>query len=53
MQEQLDLIESFLHLTTETFDYWHWDGSELIIILKKVVLERYSKEDLMQIIEGF
>ena len=53
MQKQLDLISRFLHFTTEPFDDWYWDGIELLIVLKRKIIERYSFEDLKSIIEDF
>lgn len=53
IQIQSDLISRFLHLTTEPFDDWDWDGEELIIILNNVVIERYTYNDLKEIIADF
>jgi len=53
MQKQLDLITRFLHFTTEPFDEWDWDGIELLIFLKRKIIERYSFEDLKNIFKDF
>jgi hypothetical protein len=49
-QKQLDLIDRFLHSTTEPYDDWFWDGEELQIIDNNVTIERYNKNDLKEII---
>lgn len=53
MQEQLDLIERFLHYTTEPFDDWEWNGKELSIWLSDEPIERYSFTDVKDFIKGF
>lgn len=50
-QAKLDLIQYWLSRTTEEFDDWHYDGEELIIILKGKVIERYDNESLKIILQ--
>lgn len=52
-QRKLDIIQSWLSDTTEPFDDWDYDGKELVLFLNKEVIERYSEEDLKEIIEDF
>lgn len=52
-QRKIDMIQSWLSKTTEAFDDWNYDGNELIIILNNKVIERYSKSDIKEFIEGF
>ena len=52
-QKYLDLIDRFLHTTTEPFDDWYWEGEELQIIYNGETIERYSKYDFKEIIEEF
>lgn len=51
--QQTHLIERWLHKTTESFDDWDWDGSELVIFLDDEAIERYSNKDLKKLIENF
>lgn len=53
IQEQSDLIDRFLHLTSEPFDDWLWDGKELSIILKEETIEKYYFDDLKPLIHEF
>ena len=46
MQGELDAIRSWLKGTTEAYDDWDWDGSELVLFEDDEPIERYSKEDL-------
>lgn len=46
MQMELDKIQSWLSDTTEEFDDWDWDGSELQLFLDGECIEKYSKETL-------
>lgn len=52
IQQQFCLIERFLHTTTEPFDDWDWDGSELVIFMEKQPIERYFYNDLKEILNG-
>lgn len=52
-QNFLDSIARFLHFTTEPFDNWEWDGSELLIILNNRVIERYTFADLKEIFMNY
>lgn len=53
MQSKLNLIQSWLKTTTEPFDVWDWDGKILTIWLNDMLIERYIKKDLKEIIAGF
>lgn len=53
LQLQVDLIERFLHFTTEPFDDWEWDENELVIWLGDEPIERYLHKELKAIIKGF
>lgn len=50
LNKQLDLIQSWLKDTTESFDSWDWDGKELLIFLNGEVVERYSYKQLKEFI---
>lgn len=52
LDNQINLIERFLHLTSEPYEDWDWDGQELVIFSGKNV-EKYSLKDLKEIIKGF
>lgn len=52
-QTRLDLIQNWLKRTTEEFDDWDYDGTELVIILNNQTIERYSRSDIKEFIEGF
>lgn len=49
---QINLIERFLHLTSEPYEDWDFDGQELVIFSGKNV-EKYCLKDLKEIIKGF
>lgn len=55
--DQLDmevpLIERWLHGTTEPFDDWDWDGQELTLFLHNEPIEKYKRETLAEVIQGF
>lgn len=53
LQRQADLIDRFLHPTTEPFDDWEWNGKELIIWLDEKPIERYLYKDIKVFIKGF
>lgn len=52
LQEQLDLIDSYLRKTTEPYDDWDWDGESLIVLLDGQVIEEYSYDELKEFIDG-
>lgn len=51
-QRRIELIERFLHYTTEPFDDWEYDGKELRIYFNDNI-EIYKNTDLRTIIKGF
>ena len=51
-EKQLNLIDRFLHITTEPFDDWDWDGRELIVFNNENV-ENYSISDFKELLIGF
>ena len=53
IEVESNLIERFLHTTTQPFDSWDWDGNELLIFLQNEIIERYSLNDLKTIIKDF
>jgi hypothetical protein len=52
-QRRLDLIQFWLSRTTESFDDWDYDGTELIICYNDDVIERYNNETLKTILNEF
>ena len=52
-QRELDIIQSWLSDTTEPFDDWDFNGEELLILLKGNIIERYTKEEMVNFIKGF
>ncbi|GAB6283429.1 MAG: hypothetical protein STSR0008_21960 [Ignavibacterium sp.] len=52
-QRKLDSIHSWLSDTTEEIDDWDYDGIELLIFLKGVVIERYSNTEIKDFIKDF
>jgi len=52
-QRELDIIQSWLSDTTESFDEWDFNGEELIILYKGTIIERYTKEEMINFIKGF
>jgi hypothetical protein len=53
LQRQYDLINSYFKTTTEPFDELDWDGDTLLVLLDHKIIEKYSYEDLKDIIEDF
>ena len=51
-EREFIMIERFFHYTTETFDDWYWDGTELTVWLKEKVVERYLYSDIKEFIKG-
>ncbi len=47
------LIRSWLKDTTEPFDDWDWDGHELTLFLNGQAIEKYTRETLAEVIQGF
>ena len=45
-QSELDKIQMWLSDTTEEFDDWNWDGSELHLFMNDECVEKYTKKDL-------
>lgn len=52
-QRKLDLIQKWLSETTEPFNDWDYDGEELIILFKGIIIERYTKEEMTNFIKDF
>lgn len=54
IQEQilLDAIQFWLARTTEAFDEWEYDGTELLIYLNGKVMERYDTTSLITILKA-
>jgi len=52
IQKQYDLIRSYFKTTTEPFDELDWDGNLLLVWLDDEVIERYTYEELKELIEG-
>ena len=50
-EREFIMIERFFHYTTEPFDDWYWDGTELTVWLKEKVIERYSYSDVKEFIK--
>jgi len=46
-QDELDKIQSWLADTTQEFDDWDWNGTELVVFLNGKAIEKYSKQDLI------
>jgi hypothetical protein len=53
LQKQYDLIHSYFKTTTEPYDELDWDGDTLLVLLDNKVIEKYSYEDLKELIEEF
>ncbi len=53
LEIETGLIESWLKDTTEAFDDWDWDGTELTLFLQNQPIEKYTRETLATIIQGF
>lgn len=53
LQRQYDLIWFYFRTTTEPYDELDWDGEVLLVLLNNKIIEKYSYEDLKEIIEGF
>jgi len=49
LQEEYDKIYSFFKKTTEPYDNLEWDGNELNVILNNVVIETFSRENLIKL----
>ena len=52
IQKQYDLIRSYFKTTTEPFDELDWDENLLLVWLDDEVIERYTYEELKELIEG-
>ncbi|MFZ1289198.1 MAG: hypothetical protein WAR79_03880 [Melioribacteraceae bacterium] len=52
-QRKIDIIQKWLRESIEPFDYWDYDGEELLILKKGRMPERYSKEDMKIFIKDF
>ena len=50
---EIDLIEDWLHASSEPFDDWDWDGEELTLFLHGAPIEKYPREILAEVIQGF
>ncbi len=53
LNREYNLIERYFHLTTEPYDDFYWDGETLLVFFNNKIIERYTKKDLKEIIEGF
>jgi len=53
LQIQYNLIYSFFKTTTEPFDELDWDGFELLVILDNNIIEKYTYEDLKELMPDF
>ena len=53
LQKQDDLIHSYFKTTTEPFDELDWDGDTLLVLSNGKIIEKYSYEELKEIIEEF
>ena len=51
--EEVHLIDRWLHASTEPFDDWDWDGTVLTLLLRNEPIEKYTRESLATIIQGF
>lgn len=52
-QREVDIIQSWLSDTTEPFDEWDFNGEGLLILLNGIIIERYTKKEMTNFIEGF
>lgn len=52
IQEQYDLIRAYFKTTTEPFDELDWDGDTLLVLLDGKVIEKYTYNELKEIIKG-
>lgn len=52
-QQRLDTIQFWLSRTTESFDAWDYDGTELVVFINNKAIERYSNKEIKKFIEGF
>lgn len=52
-ESQANAIDRFFHTTTEPFDDWEWEGNDLLVILDEEIIERYSYEDVIELIPEF
>jgi hypothetical protein len=46
----LDAVQRWLKTTTEPYDSWEWDGTELHIILNGKTVETYDKETVVRMV---
>jgi len=53
LKAETQLIERWLHGTTEPFDDWEWDGRELTLFLHNQPIEKYARKTLVEAIPGF
>jgi hypothetical protein len=53
LQKQYDLIHSYFKTTTEPYDELDWDGDTLLVLLENKIIEKYSYEELKEIIDEF
>ena len=53
IQRQYDLIYSFFKTTTEPYDDLDWDGENLVVYFENIEIERYSYDDLKELIDDF
>ncbi|MDO8524254.1 MAG: hypothetical protein Q7R99_01335 [bacterium] len=49
LESQYNKIYSYFKTTTEPFDYLEYEGKDLQVWNKSVVIERYSKKDVKEI----
>lgn len=48
LELELNKVERFVKKSTEDYDDWDWDGSELKIFIADECVETYSREDLIE-----
>ena len=51
--KRYNLIERYFRNATPSYDDLDWNGNELLVFFNNEIIERYSKEDLQKVIEGF
>lgn len=53
LSKQYYLIERYFKSTTEFYDNLEWEGKMLLVFYKNEIIEKYSKKDLKEMINGF
>lgn len=51
LQHQIHKISHWIDRTTEPFEDWDWDGNELTIYFNNECVEKYTLDDLREVID--